>query len=432
MELKNYYVQDAQGNVVANPIVYLYQPGTETLVTGLQKPDGTSLTNPFTGTSQGLVQFAAQDGVYDLRITAPGRDTTMRVQFNGLTLIKQATTGNFYAEDGANIQRLADRVFVGAAGANYGTNNGNQPDWLTQYMISQGRTFSFPQLAQFCVLSSVNTQGQNAIVTAARTSDLAAVGGSIGAVGVAVNDNTNFSCGAWGFYSEGIAGAGCLGATYAAEFETIGFSTASAITPYAYSPTQLVAIQIASGGEFTTAHDASAAINIQANGAKFLTGINFGADAITGSNGDGSGTSTAIQFACGHALKWYGPGGSPVTQIFGTTTNANYGATVVFSDGSTQFLNSGTGKGLFAIGNLGPSGVNYIQVNNAATGNSAEIAAGGDDTNVGVRMVPKGNGRMSIPIANVPNYANDAAAAAGGLAVGDIYRNGSVLMIRAA
>ena len=30
----------------------------------------------------------------------------------------------------------------------------------------------------------------------------------------------------------------------------------------------------------------------------------------------------------------------------------------------------------------------------------------------------------------LPNYANDAAAAAGGVAVGAMYRNGSVLMVR--
>lgn len=33
-------------------------------------------------------------------------------------------------------------------------------------------------------------------------------------------------------------------------------------------------------------------------------------------------------------------------------------------------------------------------------------------------------------LANGPSYANDAAAAAGGVAKGALYRNGSVLMIR--
>lgn len=40
--------------------------------------------------------------------------------------------------------------------------------------------------------------------------------------------------------------------------------------------------------------------------------------------------------------------------------------------------------------------------------------------------------RLNMDLADVLNFANDAAAAAGGLSVGNVYRNGSVLMIRAA
>ena len=35
-----------------------------------------------------------------------------------------------------------------------------------------------------------------------------------------------------------------------------------------------------------------------------------------------------------------------------------------------------------------------------------------------------------VNLANVSDYADDSAAAAGGLAVGDVYRTGSVLKIR--
>ncbi len=42
---------------------------------------------------------------------------------------------------------------------------------------------------------------------------------------------------------------------------------------------------------------------------------------------------------------------------------------------------------------------------------------------------------MSLPASNIdlsglPNFANDTAAAAGGVKVGGMYRNGSVLMVR--
>lgn len=33
-------------------------------------------------------------------------------------------------------------------------------------------------------------------------------------------------------------------------------------------------------------------------------------------------------------------------------------------------------------------------------------------------------------LASLPNYANDGAAATGGVGVGELYRNGSVVMVR--
>ncbi len=81
MELKNYFSQDVNGNVVANPTVHLYLPGTTTHATGLADKDGNPLANPFTGTSAGQIQVAAPDGDYDMRVVGGGRDVTIRVRF---------------------------------------------------------------------------------------------------------------------------------------------------------------------------------------------------------------------------------------------------------------------------------------------------------------------------------------------------------------
>jgi hypothetical protein len=81
MELKNFFAQDLSGNVIASPTVYLYAPSTTTPATGLQDKNGAALTNPFTGSTSGFIQFAAPDGDYDLRVTGAGRDFTMRVRF---------------------------------------------------------------------------------------------------------------------------------------------------------------------------------------------------------------------------------------------------------------------------------------------------------------------------------------------------------------
>lgn len=81
MELKSFFTQDLQGNVIDTPTVYLYAPGTTTLATGLQDKDGNPLSNPFSGTTYGQITFAAPDGDYDIRVTGVGRDFSMRVRF---------------------------------------------------------------------------------------------------------------------------------------------------------------------------------------------------------------------------------------------------------------------------------------------------------------------------------------------------------------
>jgi hypothetical protein len=81
LELKNFFPQDPQGNVIPGATVYLYLPGTTTLATGLQNADGTPLANPFTADVTGKAAVAAPDGDYDLRMVGAGRDSTMRVRF---------------------------------------------------------------------------------------------------------------------------------------------------------------------------------------------------------------------------------------------------------------------------------------------------------------------------------------------------------------
>lgn len=81
MELKNFFAQDIQGNVIASPTVYVYEPDTTTAVQGLKSATGSDLGNPFIGSPLGHVQFAAPDGDYDMRVVGAGRDSTVRVRF---------------------------------------------------------------------------------------------------------------------------------------------------------------------------------------------------------------------------------------------------------------------------------------------------------------------------------------------------------------
>ena len=80
MEIKNYFAQDAQGNIMPSANCYLYLPGTTTLATGLVDGNGVPISNPFLASSIGQVTFGAPNGVYDLRIAQGARDTTVEIQ----------------------------------------------------------------------------------------------------------------------------------------------------------------------------------------------------------------------------------------------------------------------------------------------------------------------------------------------------------------
>lgn len=81
MEIKTFFAQDQLGNTIANPSVTVYNAGSTTLATGLKDAAGNSLSNPFSGTENGQIQFSAPNGDYDMRVTSTLRSFTMRVRF---------------------------------------------------------------------------------------------------------------------------------------------------------------------------------------------------------------------------------------------------------------------------------------------------------------------------------------------------------------
>lgn len=80
MEIKNYFAQDAQGNIMPSANCYLYLPGTTTLAIGLVDGNGVPISNPFLASGMGQITFGAPNGVYDLRVALGARDWTIKVQ----------------------------------------------------------------------------------------------------------------------------------------------------------------------------------------------------------------------------------------------------------------------------------------------------------------------------------------------------------------
>lgn len=243
-------------------------------------------------------------------------------------------TGDFFAEDGARIIRQADRVFVGDAVANNGTNVGSQPDWLTQYLLGKGRTFAFQQVTQNATLTTNNPLSCNAILGGAQTSPMTALGNAIGVLGVAVNNENTFENNAFGGYFEGFQNNGAAGGTYGVEVDTINFDSAVTIDPFQQQAKQTIGVQIAAGAEFVGTFSISSAINIRNNQANYLKGITFGDTSISGTNGIDGGTGVAIAFATGHTMAYYYGAGTVNWQLY-----AGIGA-----NGDYNFTSNGTGS----------------------------------------------------------------------------------------
>lgn len=107
MELKNFFALDDQGNKLPGATCYLYQRGTENLVDGLLKANGTSLPNPFNSDGNGLAQFAAPNGLYDVRVVSGSRDFRITIQFVDVTesvdAAQTAARQSESARDSANL-----------------------------------------------------------------------------------------------------------------------------------------------------------------------------------------------------------------------------------------------------------------------------------------------------------------------------------------
>ncbi|MCP3789464.1 hypothetical protein [Pseudomonas sp. N2-11] len=109
MELKNFFAQDDQGNITPGATCYLYEVGTENLVQQLYRANGTVLTNPFTAANDGLVQLAAANGRYDLRVDKGARSYRIQLQFSDVT--EDLTAANLAA---SRAELARDQAFLEA------------------------------------------------------------------------------------------------------------------------------------------------------------------------------------------------------------------------------------------------------------------------------------------------------------------------------
>ncbi|MDE2514560.1 MAG: hypothetical protein KGL12_00900 [Rhodospirillales bacterium] len=313
--------------------------------------------------------------------------------------IEQPSTGYFYAENGAVVNRLNDRVFVAAATVNSGNPRGvGSMDWLESDIPNTTST------AQFTVLSDPG--GLYAGIFGVRASDQAETGTTnIFGLGVfGLNDATFHPLTATVIFAEGRhnPSGGALGSqiTITAELDSIVSSGQNVgyIDPFLmYESLASATLWLASGDPSVSCGDASVAIGIISNSGvsgtgRYSKGIVIDANAIMGTTASSPGASCAIALASGHQAQWFSSSGVVATSITSVATTGN-GMSLGFVDFGA-FFTSGGSNALEIVGVSG--GVNFLQIYGSSTGNGVKISPSGLDSNIDLILTAKGSGGVQL------------------------------------
>lgn len=312
----------------------------------------------------------------------------------------------------AKVQRLNDRLFVGAATNTSGDFPATDKDYYEAY--EAGATSEFGFRTSWSTLAAGSTVGGIGVLGFSRTSDTAidipfqlGVGGWF----ATLNDNLDNPCLATGLYGVafrevgagmGISGVGTVGG----EVDICNLGNSVQVTPGNLYPSTgfTTAWQVNSGAFVTGSTTASAGITIGNNKADFFAGIVVAKNAIAGVNFDVggraiSGGGSAIRLNTYHHLEWWTtPYSAPSFYITSEQSSANV-MSIVASD--TGILMGGPASLGLAFQTLYPGGATgaWLSAIPAFGANPATITPAGS-TNADFRVKGAGTGSLAITAPN--------------------------------
>jgi hypothetical protein len=350
--------------------------------------------------SMDIIDTSFTTGLPYLPLTGGGTVTgsiTVTDTVNAGTFSAMPPTTKFFAQDGAHISRIADRLFVGPATANDGRYPNVGQDWLQAFLATPtGGAEVGPMVGTTMSVLSIN--GQFGFVSGSRTSDNTTPNSSntIGIASYAINDDTTSGSNAWAYYGEArrLSGVNDL-VTFCCEFDVSNQGSLVQPNPYGQYPGETVSIQVGSGVGVTLpgAQDTSTGIALQGNPTKFCAGILFSANSIRGTDGV-TGAGDAIVFAKGHTLSWYSADGNETSKVQGNISDFTKATVLEFND--TGFTVQGPGGGNLLVVPPVAGSVNFLSLTGAPAGGPVGVTAGGADTNVDLALVAKGAGYIAV------------------------------------
>lgn len=293
------------------------------------------------------------------------------------------------------------------------------------------------------------------------------------------NDRTSPKKGMYGVYIDAVRRAGA-GVTHAVELDTVNMGSLVPVTPTSSFDIDsngipddfTTGLWVASGGAVAGAQPASVAMTILANGATWNSGIviregslvqrgtglvpelqamavPFGSQIVQYAEGLNSGVVGKISFEgitapLGTLLLFDEAGASFVDLTTRANRfNVNAGG-FTFGPAAGPWMNATTSAIALNLTTTigGPSGNFSLQVTNIPTaGNFVEVQAGtpsngpliraqGSDSVAWLRLQGKSTAGVQLLLSQVGDYADDAAAATGGVPVGGLYRTASAMKVR--
>ena len=297
-------------------------------------------------------------------------------------------TDQNFAQNGAIIHRLTDRLFLGDAIENDGAFPNVSQDWLTQYQVAWGLGSGILSSSLGAALTEPVDSSACAFLFGAQSKYFTSAGTScLGATSIVVNDNTTYSTKAWAFYGEAHRVTSASGPVYVTEIDARTLFASILATPAQQG--DIIGLQIGAGCELTSVgqFDCSAAIQVVANPMKWKTGINFMNDSLVTA-------ASAVAMGTAQFLRWYNTSGEVTGAITTTNTSASAFSEMRFMSNGVQFLGS-TGQALAYVLTI-PNAVNSIAITPAVTGSPVAVSATGSDTNIDVLIAPQGTGVMRV------------------------------------
>jgi hypothetical protein len=221
-----------------------------------------------------------------------------------------------------------------------------------------------------------------------------ALGATIGFSSAIENTSTGVGS-SWCYYGTTVGNTTALAAaTHCMEFDILAASTNVGTT---------IGLAINAGGEAAnmpamgyTFQSVGAAIQIAVNNTGAYSNVNFSKGLYITDNAIEPVFNTAINLSLNHAIRWTGAGFSQLSAIQSTVSVASQATSLAFTQFGFFVNNAGNYPLLQVNNSTSTSNTNYFLLDAAVAGGTPVINAVGVDTNIDLKLFPKGTGKLDI------------------------------------